>query len=122
MKRFSASTLGLALAACGAAYNIVTPSSPEESFILGETTRLATKLQVKVTGAVTDTRYPTILPDGTPSYAAGWYDRGTCYYYRPWVVKQEPAALTFVAAHEVCHAKEFLHGAKHDACVEGLLR
>lgn len=119
MKRFSLALLFMV--GCGGAWSPVSPSSGPEEFILGETTRFATKLRVKVRGELTDTVY-SVMYNGVPTPAAGWYDRGVAYYYRPYIAKQTNETCSAIAAHEVCHAVEYFHNEKHEACIQEVMR
>lgn len=118
--------LGCVLAAlvssgCGGAWSPVSPSSGPEEFILSETTRFASKLNVRVRGELTDTVYSVVV-NGVPTPAAGWYDRGVAYYYRPYISRQPNEMCSAIAAHEVCHAKEYFHNEKHSQCVEEVMK
>ena len=104
----------------------VSPSgTPQEEFVLSETLRFAKILNVKVHGELTDSIYwvdasnPAYI--GEKVYAAGWYQNGVCYYYRPWLVKQEMATMTYIAAHEVCHAIYNNHSLQHGQCTQNLI-
>jgi hypothetical protein len=58
----------------------------------------------------------------TGAYAAGWYNRGKAYFYQPWVQSQDDfTKLSYVAAHEVCHAREYFHNPKHEECIQDAL-
>lgn len=89
----------------------------QEQWAESETYRLAAKLGVKVKVYFTDKIYLV----GKEHIAAAWYDRGDVYWYRPHLLKLADIDITWIAAHEVCHAKEFFHGPAHDACIVKLL-
>lgn len=98
-----------------------------EVFVLAETARVAGALGLEVRGAISERAY--VVPagqQGCPAvpavgcYAAGWYVGGVAYYYRRWVDDQtDMGELTFVATHEVCHARDPVgHGPAWVACME----
>ena len=78
---------------------------------------------MSVKGVVTDTIYLCDCGDGSGQkcYAAGWYNSGKAYYWRKFVLEQTVnSVLTALAAHEVCHAKFYGHGAAHTQCTNEL--
>lgn len=102
--------LALVLAAC-AGLPTVDPVGENEAFVVAEAARYAGELGLRVRGEITtETRWFKPGEAGCPSsppigcYAAGYYDAGVAYFYRPWVARQERPALSEVACHEVCHA------------------
>ena len=104
----------LLAASCGNVYNPVSSSGTEqEAWVLAETARIAGVLNVRVHGELTDHVYSP----GEGQVAAGWYEGGVAYYYRPWIMKQSLETLTDVAGHEVCHAVSFFHDAAHWRCM-----
>lgn len=83
---------------------------------MSETTRFAALLRVRVHGELS--QHFWLVDPSTGAYAAGWYNAGVAYYYQPWVQAQEDfSKLSYVAAHEVCHAKEWNHTPAHEECV-----
>lgn len=96
----------------------VSPSgSLQEAFILGECKRFAAQLRLDVGCSLSDTFW--LVDPATGAYAAGWYNQGTAYFYQPWVQQQEDfSKLSYVAAHEVCHAKNYHHNATHEECIQ----
>jgi hypothetical protein len=67
--------------------------------------------------------FPTMSQRSAPNVYCRWL-------VRPWrglllspphVNRKDTSYGTYVAAHEVCHAKEYLHGPEHDACVVSLV-
>lgn len=101
----------LLFAGCGAGIPTVEPVDGREAFVIAETARYAGMLGLRVRGKITDrTQWYAPGEAGCPSsppigcYAAGYYSAGVAYFYRPWVGRQERAALSQVACHEVCHA------------------
>jgi hypothetical protein len=110
---------------CSAWSPVSSSGTPQEELVLSETLRFAMVLGVKVHGELTDSIYwvkeynPYYV--GEPTYAAGWYQNGVCYYYRPWVVRQEVSVMSSLAAHEVCHSQSLNHDQQHSQCVERLL-
>lgn len=111
--------LALLVASC---VSPLAPTTPQEEHVLAETARFAEKLGKNVVGVLTDEVYsPGTWENGTPQIAAGWYNAGKAYYYRPYLNTKDLAYGTQLAAHEVCHAKEWHHGPAHEACVQMLL-
>jgi len=124
MKRGFAVLSLLLTIGCGSVYDPFTDAiTPQEVHVLSETTRFAQMLHVKVTGALSDYVYsfPCSNDPRQMCIAAGWYDRGVAYYYRPYINRKDTSYGSYVAAHEVCHAKEFIHGVAHDECVISLV-
>lgn len=113
----------VALCGCGGITPTAPSGDPREEHVLAETVRFATTLHVRVSGVLTDDIFWTTASDGSGDKvpAAGWYEHGTAYYWRPHLLKQDLAYGTALAAHEVCHAISFQHDAAHANCVRGLL-
>ena len=109
---------------CGAVPTGPDSGDPREAHILAETARFAAALRVSVRGVVTDQAYlvpaPKPLFTGEKVPAAGWYDDGIAYYYRPVVLRLTLESVSALAAHETCHA---LHRdeAGADRCAAELL-
>lgn len=127
-----AALLGALLAGCGTGigWNLVSPSSEIEAAVLEATSRHAATLGLNVRGQITDERC---------GEAAGWYDRGVAYFYRPYLATQatlgdEPCSdpegrcerVGGLAAHEVCHAAQqrasraYSHDVYHWCCMKNL--
>ena len=117
-----AGALVLTLCGCEGAWSPTEASAdPREEHVLSETERFAVVLGVRVEGRLTDDVYKCATEDGTPTVAAGWYDRGVAWYYRPNLKAKDLSYGTELAAHEVCHAIEPTHNARHKACMAQLL-
>jgi hypothetical protein len=123
MKAIAVGVVAIATCACGGSWSPVASSGTEqEALAVSETARAAAVLGVKVDAKLTDSVY--WVKAGTwgcegliDCKAAAWYTQGTVMWYRPWVVKQDANAIAATAAHEVCHAIEYNHNAKHAECV-----
>ena len=117
--------MGLVVAAC-ARLPTVEPVGANEVLIVAETARVAGVLGLEVRGAISERPY--VVPAGqqgcpavpaTGCYAAGWYVGGVAYYWRGWVARADAGEITFVATHEVCHARDPVgHGPAWVACME----
>lgn len=109
------------LAGCGASVTAPT-DDPLEMHVLAETQRFAKMLDKKITAEVTDYQYMTMSVDGSGKVpAAGWYDGGHIYYWRPFVREHDASVGTALAIHEVCHSIRIPHDDVFRAC-ENLLR
>ena len=113
--------LVLLLTACHP-YGVTSPSGEKEALLLSETDRFATLMGVKVRGEISDRQPQSFISAGVT--AAGWYEGGVAYYYRPEIERHmsiEPEAgketCTNVAAHETCHALHRNHDLAHWSCM-----
>lgn len=125
--RANRSVLLLVLVGCAkAGWSPVSPSGDVEQALLAYTSTYAARLGWNVRGEITDTRKREQLD------AAGWYDRGVAYYYRPAIHDfvtltdgECPAAprcelASGIAAHEVAHFKYPFHDMHHWCCMVNL--
>lgn len=113
--------LALTLNGCEAWSPTASSDDPRERHVLSETSRFARLLDLNVEGRLTDEVYSCTADNGTPTIAAGWYSRGVAWYYRPYLLTKDEPYGTDLAAHEVCHAVEPSHNARHEACIHELM-
>lgn len=120
MRAALVAALALATLSCGSRWTAVGPSDPREEHVLAETARFAAVLGVRIRGVVTEDIYAVKGSDGEPVPAAGWYESGVAYYWRPELLRRDLDFGTALAAHEVCHAISRRHDDKHAECVRRL--
>lgn len=110
------------MAGCGGISPAAPSGDPREDHVLAENDRFAAILHVNVRGELTDHVYTVTASDGNGTCpAAGWYNAGVAYYWRPNLLERDLAYGTALAAHEVCHAVSFAHDAKHATCIQSLV-
>ncbi len=107
------------LISCGGTTIVAPDGDPREQHVLDETARFAGILHVNIRGALTDHVYEVRCSDGTMCPAAGWYEGGTAYYWRPNLLERDLAYGTALAAHETCHALHHDEAGANE-CAEGL--